>query len=285
MQKMAYDIFISYRRRFGTDMAGRIQDRLVGQGYSVFYDLESMHEGKFNEQIKAAIRECTDFILVLPPEALDRCVNKDDWVRQEIEMAFELNKNIIPVAMEDFVDPDWTQMPEGIRDLEHLERVRVVYDYFGDFVNKLVGMLHTPKPAFSSTNGKNLIQEGIRALQHRQYQQAKTYMDEAMRSDISNAQVHFYYAVVLLEAKRPFLSNKQVINRIVDCLEVANEIQEEAIYHYLLSYVKYDYHHSKMLRANPDYLYHLQKARELGITDKEIQSLFALLRVPAPAGV
>jgi hypothetical protein len=110
-------------------------------------------------------------------------------------------------------------------------------------------------------------------------------MDEAMRSDISNAQVHFYYAVVLLEAKRPFLSNKQVINRIVDCLEVANEIQEEAIYHYLLSYVKYDYHHSKMLRANPDYLYHLQKARELGITDKEIQSLFALLRVPAPAGV
>jgi hypothetical protein len=39
-----------------------------------------------------------------------------------------------------------------------------------------------------------------------------------------------------------------------------------------------------MLRATPDYLYHLQVARELGISEAEIRDLFALLRISRPQG-
>lgn len=281
---MGYDIFISYRRHMGIDMAGRIKDRLFAKGYNVFYDIESMHEGKFNEQIKEAIRGCTDFVLVLPPAALDRCVNDGDWVRQEIELAFELNKNIIPVQMDGFVDPVWSQMPEKMRDLEHIERVDASNYYFDSFVSRVVGMLHTPTPVIPG-NGKNLLEEGVRSLKYRQYKQAQAFMQEAMTTDMSNAEVHFYCAVALLEGKRPFLVTKQVINQIISYLEVANEIQEEAIYHYLMAYVKYDYHYSKMLRVNPDYRHHLQKAEELGITEKDVEQLFKLLCIPAPAGL
>ena len=178
-----------------------------------------------------------------------------------------------------------SELPEEMDGFSVKHGIEASNNYFDSFIDHLVGMLHTAKPTFAATNGKNTIQEGVRALQHRQYQQAKSYMEEAMRSDISNAEVHFYFAVVLLESKRPFLAMKPTINRIIDCLEVALQIQEEAVYHYLMAYVKYDYHHSKMLRANPDYLYHLQKARELGIGANDIEQLFKLLCLTAPTGL
>lgn len=77
-----YDIFISYRRN-SYDSANLIATRLRAAGYTVFFDLESMRSGKFKEQLYNVIDNCTDFILVLPPNALDRCVNEDDWVRLE----------------------------------------------------------------------------------------------------------------------------------------------------------------------------------------------------------
>ena len=75
-----YDIFISYRRS-SYDTANLIATRLKAAGYSVFFDMETLRAGKFNEQLYDVIDNCKDFILVLPPKALDRCVNEDDWVR------------------------------------------------------------------------------------------------------------------------------------------------------------------------------------------------------------
>ena len=62
-----YDIFISYRREGGMEMADAIYQRLQNAGYSVFLDLEQLKSGKFNEQLLSVIDGCTDFIVVLPP--------------------------------------------------------------------------------------------------------------------------------------------------------------------------------------------------------------------------
>lgn len=72
-----YDIFISYRRS-SYETANLIATRLKASGYSVFFDVETLRSGKFNEQLFSVIQQCKDFLLVLPPEALDRCVNEDD---------------------------------------------------------------------------------------------------------------------------------------------------------------------------------------------------------------
>ena len=109
-----YDIFISYRRA-SYDTANLIATRLKAAGYSVFFDLESLRSGKFNEQLYSVIENCKDFISVLPPNALDRCVNEDDWVRLEICHAMKHNKNIIPVMLNGFTWPN--PMPSGMEEL------------------------------------------------------------------------------------------------------------------------------------------------------------------------
>ena len=91
-----YDIFISYRRS-SYETANLIATRLKAAGYSVFFDMETLRSGKFNVQLYDVIDGCTDFVLVLPPGALDRCVNEDDWVRLETCRAMAAKKNIIPV--------------------------------------------------------------------------------------------------------------------------------------------------------------------------------------------
>lgn len=56
-----YDIFISYRRT-SYDTANLIATRLKAAGYRVFFDLESMRSGPFNEQLYNVIKECKAFV-------------------------------------------------------------------------------------------------------------------------------------------------------------------------------------------------------------------------------
>lgn len=111
-----YDIFISYRRS-SYDTANLIATRLKAAGYSVFFDMETLRAGKFNEQLYDVIDNCKDFVLVLPPKALDRCVNEDDWVRLEVCRAMAAKKNIIPVMLNGFTWPD--PMPDGMQELSY----------------------------------------------------------------------------------------------------------------------------------------------------------------------
>lgn len=118
MQK--YSVFISYRRT-GFDTANLIAEKLRSMGYSVFFDVESLRGGKFNEQLFQVIDKCTDFVLVLPKDALDRCVDKDDWVRKEVMYAMLKRKNIVPVMLNDFDWPD--PMPSGMEELKDYQAV------------------------------------------------------------------------------------------------------------------------------------------------------------------
>ena len=97
-----YDAFISYRRENGFLMAQVIYDRLKERGIQCFFDLEELRSGKFDEKILVAIREAHTFILILPKDALNRCVNEDDWVRREIIEAVRCDKVIIPIMYDGF---------------------------------------------------------------------------------------------------------------------------------------------------------------------------------------
>lgn len=109
-----YDIFISYRRS-SYETANLIATRLRAAGYSVFFDMETLRSGKFNEQLFDVIDHCTDFVVVLPPGALERCVSEDDWVRLEVCRAMAGKKNIVPVMLNGFVWPE--PMPQGMEEL------------------------------------------------------------------------------------------------------------------------------------------------------------------------
>lgn len=143
-----YQIFISYRRVGGEDMAGRIADRLRRLGYSVFYDVESMRAGKFNSQIYEAIDNCHDVLVILPPNALDRCVNPDDWVRIEIAYAIEKKKNIIPILMNGFEFP--ADLPDEISTICDYEGIRAPSGFFDALMTRLISLLTSPKSTSNS---------------------------------------------------------------------------------------------------------------------------------------
>ena len=130
-----YDIFISYRRDGGDALAGRLADRFTYLGYKVFFDVESMRSGTFNTQILDAIAQCEDFILVLPPKGLDRCVDTDDWVRQELAFALKNNKNIIPVMMRGFEFPH--NLPTDIEKVRFMQGISASSEYFDEMIERL----------------------------------------------------------------------------------------------------------------------------------------------------
>ena len=74
-----------------------------------------MNPGRYDKQIKRNIRNCKDFIVVIPPNGLDKCINENDWIRREVVDALRFNKNIIPVMMKDF--DETVYLPKDMSDL------------------------------------------------------------------------------------------------------------------------------------------------------------------------
>ena len=148
-----YQIFISYRRE-GSEFLGKIlYDRLTAAGYKVFYDVESLRSGTFNEQLYRHVDGCTDFILLLPAHALDRCIgNPDDWVLREVARAIQGGKNIIPVRMRGFEDfPE--NLPAEIASLPDYECLDAsVQEYFDAAFDRLCEHFLKSKPQSTGQN-------------------------------------------------------------------------------------------------------------------------------------
>jgi hypothetical protein len=97
----AKTVFISYRRdSTGRAFARSLKQELTHHGYDAFFDVDSIDAGKWAEQIRKQVPERSHFLLLLTPGALDRCVDQDDWVRREFELAVDSKRNIVPVREE-----------------------------------------------------------------------------------------------------------------------------------------------------------------------------------------
>ena len=129
------DVFISYRRDGGDMTAMYFYQALKERGYNVFYDLEVLRAGKFNEALLSSIQSCKDFVLILSPNALDRCEEESDWVRREIAEALRAKKNIIPVMMKGFAFPE--TMPADIDDVRYQNGLTCTTEYFEESINRL----------------------------------------------------------------------------------------------------------------------------------------------------
>lgn len=152
---MSYDVFISYRRSGGEHAAKMIRDSLVEAGYKVFFDIESLRAGNFNTKIYSVIDECTDFILVLSPNALDRCSDEKDWVRREVEYALSKNKNIIPILLKGFSFD--CELPDSMKILPQLNGIEASSDFYDAFIEKLREFMKSRRSHVKSfTNNKFL---------------------------------------------------------------------------------------------------------------------------------
>ena len=85
---MQYDVFISYRREGGLDLARQLAQQLERLGVSCFFDLEEIQTGKFNEKIYEAIDNSRYFIFILSPRSLDRCANDGRAIRHRFRKIY-----------------------------------------------------------------------------------------------------------------------------------------------------------------------------------------------------
>lgn len=79
------DVFVSYRRSNGSQLASLLKVHLQLRGFSVFIDVERLEAGKFDNNLLNSIRQAKHFILVLTPKALERCIEDrecKDWVHR-----------------------------------------------------------------------------------------------------------------------------------------------------------------------------------------------------------
>ena len=137
------DIFISYRRSDGRDIARIIQQALLAKGYdNIFFDYSSLRDGVFNEQIIDAIECCKDYIVVLSPDSLSRCAIAGDWVAREMEAAISAGCHIIPVAIDVNYDMFPENLPDQLKVIENLQQTKLLTnEYFDDSINRLTQRL------------------------------------------------------------------------------------------------------------------------------------------------
>lgn len=145
---MGFDAFISYRREGGYEMARLIQLCLQEKGVECFLDLEEARVGEFDKRLLDAIRSAPNFILILTPGALDRCVNEGDWVRREIEEAAQSDCTIIPVYYPDFQWPThlYDKLPPEVVQLEKQESVLVSREYHASMIQTIFEFMRNVKP-------------------------------------------------------------------------------------------------------------------------------------------
>lgn len=134
-----YDVFISYRREGGFEMARLLFEHLKSVGLNPFFDLEELRSGQFNVKLYKAIEDSANFLLVLPPKSLDNCKDEGDWLRLEIEHAISKDKNIVPIMMSGF---DWpASLPDSMKKLPYYNAVKMSREYFDAAISRLFTML------------------------------------------------------------------------------------------------------------------------------------------------
>lgn len=231
---MAYDIFISYRRNgAGFGVAGELQAKLENIGYKVFLDVDKISSGQFPEQIKQAITECKDFLLVLSPGTLDRCVDEEDWVRREIVMAQELNKNIVGVGLPGFIMPEEETLPVPLRSLATCQVFSWTHEYRAASFEK--------------------IEENLVSTKLKKKNRQKLFA-------LLPIVLVFVVAVVLLVTKRSS-----------DVVAVIEEDQQEAVNFHVEAQQLFEYHVEKAMKLTqnlPDTT-ELKKILSQSVSDKE----------------
>ena len=141
-----YDVFLSYRRSSGSQLASLLKVHLQLRGLNVFLDVTGLGGGKFDDALLTTISNSLNMVTVLTPNCLDRCIadiTGQDWVYKELAQAIDSGVHIVPV-MDDFIWPKGDNVPPAINRLSSLNGVKWSHEYQEACVDKLVMFLHLP---------------------------------------------------------------------------------------------------------------------------------------------
>ncbi len=145
-EETQYDVFISYRRGAGDELALLLQRELKRNGLKVFLDRD-LEVGLFEEIILNHIATSAAFLVILTPHSLDRCVDEKDWVRKEIVHAIDSRRNIIPLTIDSFqFTPEMVKsLDPAIREISRYQSVEYSRTYFDSTIGRIVRIVQQDK--------------------------------------------------------------------------------------------------------------------------------------------
>ncbi|MES2658646.1 MAG: toll/interleukin-1 receptor domain-containing protein [Verrucomicrobiota bacterium] len=149
-------IFISYRRSDSKEVACRLRDRLQGTfgRNSVRLDLHDIEEGEdFRREIQRNLGEASIVLVLIGPHWVGathpdgslRLMSEVDYVRYEIELAFQLKKPLVPVLLGNTGMPSEKDLPPSIGELAFRQsmNLRSDPDFDGDLAD-IVRVIRRP---------------------------------------------------------------------------------------------------------------------------------------------
>ncbi len=136
-----YDVFVSYRRDKGSEIARVLAEKLQSRGYRVFLDVDSLGSGEWGEELKRRIEECPDFIAVVTDGYFVRCENPADVVRKEIAQALESKATVVPLLIGQGGIP--AALPADIQGVSAHNGVRYLHEYADQAIDKVCGFLRS----------------------------------------------------------------------------------------------------------------------------------------------
>jgi hypothetical protein len=93
-----FDVFISYGRADSLNFAKKLNERLKELGLKVWFDQQDIEDTvKWQKAIDYGIETSHNFIFIMAPHAV-----KSVYCRQEIELAIQYNKRLIPLLHIDY---------------------------------------------------------------------------------------------------------------------------------------------------------------------------------------
>jgi hypothetical protein len=170
-------IFISYRRSDTQDVAGRIFDRLTQQFSQemVFKDVDSIPLSvPFPLFLLEKVKSSDVVIALIGPDWVSllerRSMDLTDYVRLEIETAFDLGVPIVPVTVRNMCLPQASNLPEKLKGLamRQGQLVRPDPDFHRDMdrlIRRLEPFVKYGADATSLKLNRNLLQVLLEAAQ------------------------------------------------------------------------------------------------------------------------
>lgn len=134
-------VFISYRRGVSKFIARAVFQDLRQHGFDVFLDVENIDSGEFDKIILNQIAARAHFVVILTEGTLERCGEPGDWLRREVEYALDVQRNVVPVLIDDFkLDIQTQAMLTGqMSGLMRHNALKLYYEYFDEGLERLRG--------------------------------------------------------------------------------------------------------------------------------------------------
>ena len=150
MEQCKYDVFVSYRRKGGSEKAQLVKSELKQRGCTderIFLDTHSLHDGDFEQKIKVAIEQSQSVVVIISKGCFDEIKETDFWY-MEIKEALLQRKKVIPIFFDGFTSFAALNVPQELVELTKMNAVIYQHEYADAAFDKLVMFIGLQKEAY-----------------------------------------------------------------------------------------------------------------------------------------